>query len=58
MASTAYFALMAPFTRQRRSPLPSTENHEGDDSDRLEKDNLHDPEKVTWKLRIKQYVMS
>jgi hypothetical protein len=36
--------------------LPTTENQDGSDSDRMEKDNPHDPEKVTLKQRIKQYV--
>jgi hypothetical protein len=47
---------MDRFTRKRRSPLPTTENQDGSDSDRMEKDNPHDPEKVTLKQRIKQYV--
>ena len=47
---------MDRFTRKRRSPLPTTENQDGSDSDRMEKDNPHDPEQVTLKQRIKQYV--
>jgi hypothetical protein len=47
---------MDRFTRKRRSPLPTTESPEGSDSDRMEKDNPHDPEQVTLKQRIKQYV--
>ena len=47
---------MDRFTRKRRSPLPTTENQDGSDSDRMEKDNPHDPEKVILKQRIKQYV--
>ena len=50
---------MDRFTRKRRSPLPTTEspNGSGSDSDRMEKDNPHDPEQVTLKQRIKQYVV-
>lgn len=48
--------MMDHFTRKRRSPLPTHESPDASDSDKLEKDNPHDDEKVTLKQRIKQYV--
>jgi hypothetical protein len=45
---------MVNFSRQRRPQLPTEESPNGSDEERLEKDNPHDPERVTWKKRIKQ----
>lgn len=47
---------MVNFSRQRRPQLPTEENPSTSDDERLEKDNPHDPEKVTWRQRIKQWV--
>jgi hypothetical protein len=45
---------MVNFTRQRRPQLPAEESLQNSDEERLEKDNPHDPENVTWRQRIKQ----
>lgn len=47
---------MANFSRQRRPQLPTQETPNTSDEEKLEKDNDHDPENITWKERIKQYV--
>jgi hypothetical protein len=45
---------MVNFSRQRRPQLPTEESPQNSDEERLEKDNPHDPENVTWRQRIKQ----
>jgi hypothetical protein len=45
---------MVNFSRQRRAHLPTEESPDGSDIERLEKDNPHDPEKVSFRQRIKQ----
>ncbi|KAM0715739.1 hypothetical protein Q7P37_008253 [Cladosporium fusiforme] len=49
---------MVDFTRKRRSQLPTEESHNGSDEERLEKDNPHDPEKVTFKQRVKHFTFA
>lgn len=43
------------FARKRQSSLPTSSSNDDEKSSRLEKDNPHDAEKVTFKQRIKQY---
>ncbi|CAI6332870.1 unnamed protein product [Periconia digitata] len=49
---------MTSSTRQRRSHLPTVESNHGSESERLDKDNLHDPEKVTFRQRIKHFTFA
>jgi hypothetical protein len=55
LCESAYsIAIMVNFSRQRRPQLPTEESPQNSEDERLEKDNPHNPENVTWRQRIKQ----